>query len=81
MKLKIFSTKLINFYQKFLSPIKKTFIYIGFLGNNSCVIYPTCSEYTKEAVEKHGFLKGFYLGFLRILRCHPWQKNHIDPVK
>ena len=33
------------------------------------------------ALEKYGIPKGFYLGFLRILRCHPWQKNHIDPVK
>ena len=44
----------------------------------SCVFYPTCSEYAKQAIEKYGVLKGFYLGFFRILRCHPWQKNHID---
>ena len=69
MKLKIYSTKLINFYQKFLSL------------PNKCVFYPSCSEYTKEAIEKYGTLHGIYLGFFRILRCHPWQKNHIDPVK
>ncbi len=69
MKLKIYLIKLINFYQKFLSP------------RNKCVFYPTCSEYTKQAIEKHGALKGIYLGFLRIFRCHPWQKNHIDSVK
>ena len=35
----------------------------------------------KQAIEKYGAMKGLYLGFLRILRCHPWQKNHIDLVK
>ena len=69
MKLKIYLIKLINFYQSFLSPA------------NKCVFYPSCSEYTKEAIEKYGTLHGIYLGFFRILRCHPWQKNHIDPVK
>jgi len=70
MKLKIYSTKLINFYQKNISIFLKS----------SCVFYPTCSEYTRQAIEKYGLLKGCYLGFLRILRCHPWQKNHIDHI-
>ena len=46
-----------------------------------CVFYPSCSEYMKQAIEKYGLFKGGYLGFLRILRCHPWQKTHIDPLK
>jgi len=71
MKLKKYSAKLIDFYQKYISPLKKP----------SCVFYPTCSEYTKEAINKYGTLKGIRLGFSRILRCHPWQKNHFDPVK
>jgi putative membrane protein insertion efficiency factor len=69
MKLKAFLVKLINFYQKYFSFKKR-----------SCVFYPTCSEYAKQAIEKYGALKGSYLGFLRILRCHPWQKNNIDPL-
>lgn len=82
MKLKIYSIKLINFYQKVLSsPIEKFLKYFGLLRNNSCIFYPTCSEYTKEAIKKYGIPKGFYLGFFRILRCHPWQKNHIDLLK
>ncbi|MFA5937479.1 MAG: membrane protein insertion efficiency factor YidD [Candidatus Paceibacterota bacterium] len=81
MKLKIYSTKLINFYQKILSPTKKFLEYFGLIRNNSCVFYPTCSEYAKQAIKKYGFFKGFYLGFFRILRCHPWQKNHIDLLK
>ena len=75
MKLKRFLQKLVSFYQKNLSPAQI------FLKNSGCVFYPTCSEYTKQAIEKHGALKGIYLGFFRILRCHPWQKNHIDPVQ
>jgi len=71
MKLKTFLQKSISFYQKNISVFLKP----------GCVFYPTCSEYTKQAIEKYGALKGVYLGFLRILRCHPWQKNHIDPVK
>ncbi|MFA6586133.1 MAG: membrane protein insertion efficiency factor YidD [Candidatus Paceibacterota bacterium] len=82
MKLKSYSIRLINFYQKILAyPVKKFLDYFGLFKNNSCVFYPTCSEYTKEAVKKYGILKGSYLGLLRILRCHPWQKNHIDTVK
>ncbi len=82
MKLKIYSIKLISFYQKTLSrPISKFLEYFGLLKNNSCVFYPTCSEYTKEAIKKYGILKGIFLGIRRILRCHPWQKNHIDLLK
>ncbi|MDD5720955.1 MAG: membrane protein insertion efficiency factor YidD [Candidatus Pacebacteria bacterium] len=62
----------INFYQKNISI---------FLKANTCVFYPSCSEYTKQAIEKYGAWKGIYLGLKRILRCHPWQKNHIDSVK
>jgi hypothetical protein len=74
--------KLIDFYQKILaSPIKNFLEHFGLIKNNSCVFYPTCSEYTKEAIKKYGILKGTYLGFFRILRCHPWQKKHFDPLK
>ena len=72
MKLKIslkkFSIKLINFYQKNISQLKKP----------SCVFYPTCSEYMKISIEKYGVFKGVFKGFFRITKCHPWQKNHID---
>jgi putative membrane protein insertion efficiency factor len=60
---------LINLYQKI--PGKHHY---------SCVFIPTCSEYTKQALLKYGLIKGIYKGFLRVLRCHPWQKNHYDPV-
>lgn len=53
---------------------------ILFTKKSICVFYPTCSEYMKEALAKYGFFKGFILGVKRILRCHPWQKEHIDLV-
>lgn len=68
--MKYFLIKFIDFYQKRISVFLKP----------SCVFFPSCSEYTKVAVNKYGALKGARLGFTRILRCHPWQKNHIDPV-
>ncbi len=48
---------------------------------NQCRFHPTCSAYMLEALEKHGVIKGLYLGIWRILRCNPWNKNHgHDPV-
>lgn len=67
-------------YQIYLSPDTGVFRKTG-LTKQVCAFYPTCSEYTILVVEKHGVLKGLYKGGLRILRCHPWQKNHIDPPK
>jgi uncharacterized protein len=63
--------KLIDWYQKYSR---------GFYRTQVCVFYPTCSEYTKEAIDKYGAIKGSVMGVSRIFRCHPWQKNHIDPV-
>jgi len=46
-----------------------------------CRFTPTCSEYTKIAIEKYGAFKGLKLGIKRILRCHPKGKYGYDPVK
>ena len=46
----------------------------------NCRFYPTCSNYTKEALCKYGFLKGWYLSLKRILRCNPFGKKGYDPV-
>jgi putative membrane protein insertion efficiency factor len=64
-------------YQKILSPDTGMF---ALRRGTTCVFYPTCSEYAKQAVSKYGIFKGLFLGIRRIFRCHPWQKNHDDPM-
>ena len=63
-------TRLIAAYQYFLSPL---------LGPR-CRYYPCCSNYTREAIEKHGVLRGLLLGAARLSRCHPLHEGGIDPV-
>ena len=48
--------------------------------HSMCRFIPTCSEYTKIAVERYGSFKGSFLGMKRILRCHPFGKFGYDPV-
>ncbi|OHA83995.1 MAG: membrane protein insertion efficiency factor YidD [Candidatus Yonathbacteria bacterium RIFCSPLOWO2_01_FULL_47_33b] len=72
-----FIASLISFYQKVFSPDTGVF---AINKGTTCVFYPTCSEYTKQAVLKYGVFKGLWMGIRRILRCHPWQKEHIDPL-
>ncbi len=65
--LKKISIFLIRFYQRYIS-IK------------NCRYIPSCSQYTLEAILKHGVIKGWVLGFWRILRCNPWSKGGFDKV-
>ena len=60
----------IRFYQLCISPL---------LGP-SCRFTPTCSEYARQAILKHGPVKGLYLAIWRILRCNPWGGSGYDPV-
>jgi uncharacterized protein len=46
----------------------------------SCRFYPSCSEYTLQAIAKYGVRKGGWLGIKRILRCHPYNPGGYDPV-
>lgn len=59
--------KLIEWYQKTISPDH------GVFRRSTCRFTPTCSEYTKEALAKHGYY-GILLGIWRILRCNPLTK-------
>ena len=60
----------IEAYQKFISPLTPP----------SCRFVPTCSEYAKQALKKHGPIKGLALAVWRILRCNPWGGSGYDPV-
>jgi len=61
--------KLLVFYKKYLSR-----------GEN-CRFVPTCSQYTYQAVEKYGVVKGLWLGVKRISKCHPWGGGGVDLIK
>ena len=61
---------LIRGYKRFISP----------LFPPSCRYYPTCSNYSVQAIQKHGAIKGSIMGISRILRCHPFVKGGYDPV-
>lgn len=61
---------LVRLYQGILSPWLP----------NSCRFQPTCSQYMIEALQKHGPIKGLWLGIRRIGRCHPWGGSGHDPV-
>lgn len=61
--------KLLVFYKKYLS--------IG----EKCRFIPSCSEYTYQAVDKYGIVKGLFFGMKRIGRCNRWHKGGIDLLK
>ncbi len=72
---------LIRTYQKILSPDQGLVRDAGLTNAPRCAFYPTCSEYSILVVEKHGVVRGIFLSVRRLSRCHPWQKEHFDPVK
>jgi putative membrane protein insertion efficiency factor len=45
----------------------------------ACRYHPSCSEYAREAVERHGLRVGLWLGLKRLLRCHPFARGGLDP--
>lgn len=66
-----FLIRVIKFYQRFISPLKK---------KKSCRFYPTCSTYAIKALKKHGVIKGGLMAVKRILKCHPFNPGGYDPV-
>lgn len=71
-----FFINLIRFYQK-----SKSFLPAGRLLENGCRFIPSCSEYTLEAIQRYGTIKGSFLGLSRVVRCHPFTKGGADPLK
>ena len=70
-----------NILLKFLDFYKKNISLWLESKNINCKFNPTCSEYTRQAIEKYGALKGTILGIYRILRCNPFSKVGYDPLK
>ena len=64
------SIKFIKGYKYLISPL---------LGN-SCRYFPTCSDYSVEALKTYGFIKVFYMSIIRVLSCNPFKEGGIDPV-
>lgn len=61
-------------------PIKLYQVLISPLLGSSCRYSPTCSQYSIEAIKKHGPFKGSWLAITRISSCHPWGGSGHDPV-
>ena len=68
--MKRFLLILIRIYQKFLSPLK----------GQTCRFYPSCSEYSAQAIQKYGLSKGSWKAIKRISKCHPFHPGGHDPV-
>jgi putative membrane protein insertion efficiency factor len=49
------------------------------LGAN-CRFYPSCSDYAREAIARHGAAKGCWMAMRRVVRCHPYHPGGYDPV-
>ena len=60
----------IRIYQKAISPYLPS----------ACRYTPTCSHYSQEAIQRHGAIKGGWMGLKRLTRCHPWGGKGHDPV-
>lgn len=61
---------LVRGYQRLISPVFPP----------SCRFSPSCSQYSHEAISRHGVVKGLWLTVKRIGRCNPWNPGGYDPV-
>ena len=68
-------------YLIFITPIKIYQLFVSPMLPNTCRHLPTCSDYTIEAINEYGVLKGIVKGLNRILRCNPLGSSGYDPVK
>jgi putative membrane protein insertion efficiency factor len=62
---------ILRIYKRWISPMLPS----------ACRFHPTCSEYTMDAVQKHGAWRGMWMGIRRLLRCHPFHEGGFDPVR
>ncbi|MCK5511088.1 membrane protein insertion efficiency factor YidD, partial [Candidatus Parcubacteria bacterium] len=75
--MKNFLIKIIKIYQKTLSPDHGFFRFLR--PHGFCRFSPTCSEYSIQALTKHGAVKGIIKSIWRVIRCNPWNKGGYDP--
>ncbi len=68
----------ITIYQKVFSLDTGLPRTLGFVKRPICRFYPTCSEYMKQSIEKHGFFQGVKRGLHRLSRCHPGTEPGVD---
>ena len=61
---------MLRFYKRFLSPLLPS----------ACRFEPTCSVYARDAIERHGLMRGAGLAARRLLRCQPLARGGFDPV-
>ncbi|GBD12749.1 Putative membrane protein insertion efficiency factor [bacterium HR24] len=68
--MKAMALGMIRFYQQRVSPARPP----------ACRFFPTCSQYSYEAIQKHGLVRGGLLALWRLARCHPFHPGGYDPV-
>lgn len=61
----------LRFYKRWISPMLPS----------ACRYHPTCSEYMLQSIEKHGVVRGVWMGVKRLARCHPFHAGGFDPVR
>jgi len=79
--MKYFLIHTIRIYQNIFSPDKGFLVRLGLKKPQTCVFYPTCSDYSIKALQKYGLTKGIKMSIKRILKCHPWQKPTVDTIE
>ena len=70
----------LRFYQRWISPPLHVLSAAFGIFPAGCRYQPTCSDYAREAIAKHGTARGSWLAAKRILRCHPGSRGGFDPV-
>lgn len=68
------------FVQPFLLLIRAYQLAISPMLGNRCRFHPSCSDYSMDALRRHGLFKGLWLSARRVGRCHPWHPGGYDPV-